>query len=71
MSKSTYLLWGWNAGWWFVFPVTQGVDSTACGIIMMDINTGSCALFMTCVDEQEEHIIRKEKQRPHLSASSS
>lgn len=31
----------------------QGVDSTACVIIMIDINTGSCALSMTCVDEQE------------------
>jgi hypothetical protein len=32
----------------------QGVDSTAWVIIMIDINTGNCALSMTCVDE---HIV--------------
>ena len=31
----------------------KGLDSTACVIIMMDINTGSCALSMTCVNEQQ------------------
>ena len=34
----------------------QGVDSTAWVIIMMDISTGSCALSMTCVDEQEHMV---------------